>query len=172
MKLNKTALLASVILTGVIVFGGALISGRTESTNIGSPAAVPQFALPDLRSDKTIRLSDYAGKPLVINLFDYTCVPCIRELPLLSKAAAQHPEITFLGVHLMLDRERARQFVTDRQVTFPVVYDENGVLAPSAAGLPTTVFLDSTGAEVDRVTGAISEGDLQDRLERLAPGIS
>ncbi len=172
MKLNKTALLVSVILTGAIVFGGALVASRSEQNFVGTPESVPRFALPDLRTNKTIRLADYAGQPLVINLFDYNCVACVRELPMMSRVASASPKVAFLGIHLMLDRERARKFVIDRGVSFPVAYDETGALAPSAAGLPTTVFLDATGVEVDRVTGAISEDDLRDRLERLAPGIS
>ena len=172
MKINKTALLVSVLLTGAIVFGGAIVASKGDTTIIGTPDGVPRFALPDLRSDKTIRLADYVGQPLVINLFDYTCVACVRELPMMSRVAATSPKVAFLGIHLMLDRKRARQFVTDRGVSFPVAYDETGALAPSAAGLPTTIFLDAAGVEVGRVTGAISEDDLRDRLERLAPGIS
>jgi thiol-disulfide isomerase/thioredoxin len=172
LPINRVALLISAVLTGVLLFGGVLVAGRNDTNTIGVPAEIPRFVLPDLRSSKLIRLADYAGQPLVINVFDYTCVPCVRELPMLSQVASDTPQVAFVGIHLMLDREKARQFITDLGVSFPVAYDENGVSAPSAVGLPTTVFIDASGAEVDRVTGAISERDLLDRLQRLAPGIS
>jgi thiol-disulfide isomerase/thioredoxin len=196
---KATALVVSLFITGVVVLVGASLSSRATSSgdrtvrasldgaatggtdgtvgadaNPGAnPGAVPFFDLPSLKSDATRHsLKSFVGKPLVINVFDYTCVPCIRELPMISAAASNHPEIAFLGVHLMLQRRDAQDFVSKLNLSFPVAYDGDGDLAPSIAALPTTIFLDSNGHEVDRVNGPISKDDLAHRLERLKGGIS
>jgi thiol-disulfide isomerase/thioredoxin len=154
--------------------GGTVVADANPGANPdANPGAVPFFDLPSLKSDATRHsLKSFVGKPLVINVFDYTCVPCIRELPMISAAASSHPEIAFLGVHLMLQRRDAQDFVSKLNLSFPVAYDGDGDLAPSIAALPTTIFLDSNGHEVDRVNGPISKDDLAHRLERLKGGIS
>jgi thiol-disulfide isomerase/thioredoxin len=195
---KATALVVSLFITGAVVLVGASINSRASSPGDrtvrasldgaatggtggtggtvvadANPGAVPLFDLPSLKSDATRHsLKSFVGKPLVINVFDYTCVPCIRELPMISAAASSHPEIAFLGVHLMLQRSDAQDFVSKLNLSFPVAYDGAGDLAPSIAALPTTIFLDSTGHEVDRVNGPISKDDLAHRLERLKGGIS
>jgi thiol-disulfide isomerase/thioredoxin len=179
-RLVVRALVISMGLTAVLTVGlirvlnsfgepmGPTVTAEPLPTN-----SLQSFDLPSLKSD-AVRYSSksFAGKPLVINVFDYTCVPCIRELPMISATASGHSEVAFLGVHLMLQRSDAQDFVNKLNLSFPVAYDGDGDLAGSIAALPTTIFLDSTGREVDRVNGPISKDDLAHRLERLKGGIS
>ncbi len=189
MRSRALVLLASVILTGVIVFLGGFVrsaiigggsprstdptAGSSASTGSiassdGPAAKVPKFDLPDLQTDSIrYNLAGFAGKPLVINVFDYTCVPCIRELPMISATAKSNPDVAFLGVHLLLQRNDAQDFVRNLKLSFPVAYDGEGTFATSVLALPTTIFLDRSGREVARVTGPISKDDLADRLQRL-----
>jgi thiol-disulfide isomerase/thioredoxin len=178
---KATAFLASVLISGVIVFSGAALWNRTSADRSkvtfnpnATPAFdLPAFDLPDLQTDsKRYSLGSFGGKPLVINVFDYTCVPCIRELPMISEVAAANPDVAVLGVHLMLQRDDAQAFVKKLNLSFPVAYDGEGEFATSIASLPTTIFLDAKGREVGRVTGPIAKDDLTNRLQRLRRGIS
>ncbi len=180
--MNRTrlgvALMSAVVAAGLL-FGGALlmelVSGPDDSQGSGSVFAsqLPTFDLPSVHADgKRYSTAGFSGKPLVINVFDYTCVPCIRELPMLDKMAAAHPEVNFVGVHLLLKRVDAAEFVDRLGIRFPIVHDADGIFATAALALPTTIFVSAEGLEVGRVTGAIAEADLADRLQRLSEGIS
>ncbi len=171
--MNRTRLvvaLASAVLAGALVFGGAVLAEVRAGSDGGSvfDPSVPAFDLPSVHADGArVSSATFAGKPVVINVFDYTCVPCVRELPMLNAAADQHPDIAFVGIHMLLKRRDAAAFVDRLGIRFPVGYDGDGVLATAVMALPTTIFIGPDGVEVDRVTGAIAKADLEDRLERL-----
>ena len=171
---------AAAIAAAILVFGAVVVlevaSGSTGTNGRAGSSFSPQlptFDLPSVHDDGTRQSSaEFAGKLLVINVFDYTCVPCITELPMLDRIASANPDVAFVGVHLMLQRAEAEKFVDRLGVRFPVVYDETGVFSTAVVALPTTVFVGTDGREVGRVTGTIAEADLTDRLERLREGIS
>jgi thiol-disulfide isomerase/thioredoxin len=162
--------LASAVIAGAVVFGGAVVAEKRAGSDNGSAFApsVPTFDLPNVHADGSrVSSAAFAGKPLVINVFDYTCVPCIRELPMLNASAQHNPDVAFVGIHLLLKRRDAAAFVDRLGIQFPVGYDGDGIFATAAMALPTTIFIGPDGVEVDRVTGAIAKADLEDRLERL-----
>jgi thiol-disulfide isomerase/thioredoxin len=178
-RLLATGLIASLIISAGLAYGLIYLLSSlgdaglerqldADSRPPASLGSVPTFDLPDLQTDSIrYNLGAFAGKPLVINVFDYTCVPCIRELPMISATARSNPEVAFLGVHLMLQRDDAQNFVRKLKLSFPVAYDAEGTFATSVLALPTTIFFDRSGREVARVTGPISKDDLADRLQRL-----
>lgn len=144
-----------------------------ESSNESSSSSMRQlgaFDLPDLR-EATVRHSNASlfGKPAVITVFDSTCVSCRTELPMIEEVAAAS-SVLVLGVD-HLDRPRdALKFVNDIGISFPVAHELTGDLSVSwqLAGLPTTLFVDSGGREVGRVTGSIARDDLLYRIKRLS----
>ena len=135
-----------------------------------SPRALPAIDLPDLRIPSVRHTNvDYLGRPLVINVFASTCVPCKKELPMMTRVAAQEPGVAFLGIDQLEFRPAALAFVTGLGVDFPVALDESGDLAVSLqlAGLPTTIFVDPDGRETARVTGPITENSLRQHIHAL-----
>ena len=135
-----------------------------------SPRLLPAIDLPDLRTPSGRHTNrQYLGRPLVINVFASTCVPCKKELPMITRVAATEPGVAFLGVDQLEFRRTALAFVTGLKVDFPVALDEAGDLAVSLqlAGLPTTIFVDPEGRETARVTGPITENSLRRHIHAL-----
>jgi thiol-disulfide isomerase/thioredoxin len=85
------------------------------------------LAGPDLMDpDRTLSLGDFAGKAVVINVWGQWCGPCRSEISQLQQVsdATSAGGVAFLGIDVRdNEREAARDFVVDRKVTFPSIYD-------------------------------------------------
>jgi len=126
--------------------------------------AAPAFSLPVLgQSGQQISLSDYAGKPLIVNFFASWCEPCQKETPLLARFyRAEHGRVAIVGLDENDTQANATSFTHKEGVGYPVGFDPE-VTAASAygvAGLPQTFFLDARHRIVDRVFGAVTQADL------------
>jgi len=112
--------------------------------------AVRDLAGTDLVSGRPIRLSDtgFAGQVVVINVWASWCAPCRLESTELEQVYRQtHPAgVAFLGIDFRDDRDTARDFVGDRSVTYPSLFDYGGrslaALTTPTSVVPTTIVLD------------------------------
>ncbi|MGB5160818.1 MAG: TlpA disulfide reductase family protein [Thermoanaerobaculia bacterium] len=107
-----------------------------------------------------VRLTEFRGKPLVVNFWATWCRPCILELPELERLAENFDdEIAFM----LLSEEPAatlKKFVEKTELTLPVVRvasSPEGTSFPSP--IPTTWIVDSAGNIVFRHTGAADWSD-------------
>ena len=82
---------------------------------------------PDLMdTSRTISLQDFAGRVVVINVWGQWCAPCRAEMPQLQQVydATRDQGVAFLGIDVRdNDIDAPRDFVTDRKITFPSIYD-------------------------------------------------
>jgi len=140
------------------------------STGSGSPAApaadpvAPAFSFPVLgHSGQQISLSDYAGKPLIVNFFASWCPPCQQETPLLAKFyRAEHGKVALVGLDENDVVGNALAFTHRKGVTYPVGWDPQ-VTAADAYGvgaLPQTFFLNARHRIVDRIYGPVTQAEL------------
>lgn len=115
-----------------------------------------------------------AGVPLVVNFWASWCGACIQEMPDLQKVyAAAGGKVQFLGLDLLgVDGETrtgARSFADQRAVTYPLAYDDDGLLY-SRISLrvlpPTTIFLRADGTLAGVNVGQISAPDLRQDIQR------
>lgn len=115
----------------------------------GTPAPVSG---PDLMDTaRTISLSDFAGKVVVINIWGQWCGPCRAEITQLQKVydATRDQGVALLGIDVRdNDIDAPRDFITDRGITFPSIYDPAmrtmiafGGRYPTTV-IPSTVVLD------------------------------
>jgi cytochrome c biogenesis protein CcmG, thiol:disulfide interchange protein DsbE len=136
--------------------------GRT-----GQPA--PAFSLRTLANPgRDVTLATFRGRPLVINFWASWCVPCRTEMPLLEQAfRAEHGRVQFLGIDANDTPGAARDFLNQVHVAYPVVSDETAVVATQFRlfGLPTTVFISSSGKIVGRVIGQLHGDSLRAALK-------
>ena len=132
--------------------------------------SAPDFTVVDA-DGKEVKLSDFFGKPIVLNFWASWCHYCKEEMPDFDAAYKAHPEVTFLMVNVTDGRsetvESARAYVRDGGFSFPVYYDTalDAASTYGASGLPMTVFIGADGNLVTYATGMLS-------ADNLALGIS
>lgn len=135
----------------------------------------PDFTVVDADGTE-VKLSDYVGKPIVLNFWASWCSPCKSEMPEFNAAWEElDGEVQFLMVN-MTDGARetvesAREYVEGEGFTFPVFFDtkSEAAIAYSAYSLPTTYFIDAEGYVTARAVGAIDGETLQKGLDLIHP---
>ncbi len=126
---------------------------------------------------KTVSLDDFAGKVVVINVWGQWCGPCRSEIGQLQKVydATKADGVAFLGIDVRdNNRDAARDFVIDRKVTFPSIYDPSmrtmiafGGKYPTTV-IPSTVVLDREHRVAAVFLRELLAEDLQPVVQRLA----
>lgn len=123
----------------------------------------PDFTVMDA-SGNEVKLSDFRGKPTVVNFWASWCVPCQSEMPDFNAVYQRMgDDIHFLMVNMtdggQESLESAQKFVADSGYTFPVYYDTqySAAMAYGVSSLPTTYFFDAEGYGVAYAIGAINE---------------
>jgi thiol-disulfide isomerase/thioredoxin len=114
-----------------------------------------------------------AGKVLVVNFWGSWCAPCRAEIDDLENvyAATKASGVDFLGINLRDSRDAALAFHNQR-VEYPSVYDPSSKLAlgfeipPNS--IPATIILDRSGDIAYVIRRAVTQGQLQPVVERVA----
>ena len=143
--------------------------------NRGRPG---KLAGPELMDPaKTISLDDFTGKVVVVNVWGQWCGPCRTEITQLQKVydKTRGLGVEFLGVDVRdNNRDAAKDFIVDRKVTFPSVYDPPmrtmiafGGKYPTTV-IPSTVVLDRQHRVAAVFLRELLAEDLQPVVERLA----
>jgi len=164
-------LLFSAVLAAVGLTVAACLGPRALDAT-GQPAS--RFSLPGLTSSRDrIALSDYAGKPLIINFFASWSPTCAKETHLLSHFYRfYHGEVNIIGVDARDDRSAALNLVRNSLVTYPVATDPALVVAAkyNVPGIPSTYFLNARHQVVLADYGWLSWKKLRAGVTVMDPG--
>ena len=161
--LNRTAARYATVAAIVIAVGGAfawreLGAGGSAHAQFGPVdvaakrpevgAVAPDFVLQEAGTGRPIRLSDYRGKPVVLNFWATWCGPCREEMPLFEKTYVDRKgEVVVLALDYRETDALVGAFQEDFKVTFPLLMDRDGEVRAQygAQGLPATFFIDRDG---------------------------
>ncbi|MEU0877920.1 TlpA disulfide reductase family protein [Lentzea sp. NPDC005914] len=75
-----------------------------------------------MEEGKTVRLSDYSGKPVVINIWGAWCGPCRTEAPEMQKLFDSGTQVVGVDVKETA-KSHPQDFMKDRSLTYPSIYD-------------------------------------------------
>lgn len=194
MKNKKGFLILLVIFVAVLAAAGVLYNaygdkfmpnslGVTEEQTVDGDEGAEEvsYAAPDFTvydgEGNAVHLSDFKGKPVVLNFWASWCGPCKMEMPdFEAKSRELEGDVVFMMVNAT-DGGRetvdtAKQFVADSGYSFPVYYDTeySAIYAYGVNAFPTTFFIDAEGNLVAYGQGAMSGETLQTGIDMIFEG--
>lgn len=160
LTLRRKVSVAIVAVFIAVVIAVSVISGAGGAA--GYPAA-PAFTLPALgEPGRLVSLSQYAGRPVIVNFWASWCEPCQQEAPLLARWHAQHGHVILLGLDENDTAASALKFARAKGVGYPLAFDPD-TSAASAYGvdaLPQTFFLNARHQIVAHTAGVVTSAQL------------
>lgn len=127
----------------------------------------PQVELIDLQQ-KPQALSQFIGKPTVINLWASWCPPCHREMPVFNAAEKRHPNVNFVFINQGEDAATIEHYLVRNELELQhVLIDLDGLTAKKTGmyGLPSTLFFNAQGQLIESHMGEISQSVLDQKLK-------
>jgi cytochrome c biogenesis protein CcmG, thiol:disulfide interchange protein DsbE len=171
--LSLVALIAGVVVLAVVSPGGEPKSiGPVDfaARGVRDDDAAPEFSLPEVGSTRTIRLSEFRGRVVVLNLWASWCGPCEREAPVLQTLWRRYARrgVQFIGIDHRDNSASAQRFQSRHGITFPSAFDPKGSVAVryGAVGVPTTYVI-VRGRIVYHFVGAVRGPELAKVLDGL-----
>jgi len=148
------------------------VKGAAQATIDGVATVgelAPDFELKTL-DGKTVRLRDYAGKPVVVNFWASWCHPCREEFPVFRDALERHDDFVMLGVDFRDIASDARKFAKQQGATWPILQDPDGALALAygVRAVPQTFFIDRDGKISQRYYAQISQDLFEQELAKIS----
>ncbi len=167
-------LLLGVGLGLVILFGFDYARGSSsenenapEAVEVGKPA--PDFELQNIQGE-TVRLSDYRGKPVLVNFWATWCAPCKLEMPNFQKYYAKYPgQFEILAIEYGEPQDTVERFVEDMGLTFQILSDPDAKVHAlyRFLGYPTSYVIDSGGVLRFQHVGLMNESALDKYLTEV-----
>ncbi len=163
------------ILLPVLVL--ALVQGgcsRPEASDFGSEIGqqAPDFQLRDSEG-RSASLSDFRGRPVLLNFWAFSCGPCVGEIPLIQavyeKWSAE--ELAVLTINLDRDQTQIARSMELSGISFPVLLGNANVSELFGIRcIPTTFFIDEDGVIKYKVVGAFQDlADIESYVDMIAP---
>ena len=144
-----------------------------ENSSAEETVMAPDFTVYDAEGN-AVSLSDFSGKPVVINFWATWCGYCVREMPAFEKAAKEYgDDVIFMMINVTdgqsETKEEAMEFIAENGYTFPVYYDTelSATYAYGAYSLPATGFITPSGIFAGGQMGALSEEALFSYIDQL-----
>jgi cytochrome c biogenesis protein CcmG, thiol:disulfide interchange protein DsbE len=145
---------------------------NTNDPLIGHPA--PNFTLDALKlhPDAPISLASFKGKPIVLNVWNSTCLPCMDEAHLLQSLwqKVKSQGVVVIGIDFQDLKGDGLSFLKKYSVTYPNVLDVSGSTAISygVTATPETLFINRQGVVVSRVISELTEQSFQSNLQLIS----
>ncbi len=167
----SAAILAMVLTVSTIATGCSAGESPPRGAEIGNLA--PDFQLNDL-DGQAVALSDFRGRPVLVNFWASWCPPCRAEMPFIQDIYANRKwadeGLVMLALDIGESPPTVREFVKNYGLTFPVLLDTNRdvSLEYRVAAIPTTFLIDRDGIIQEIRIGAFtSKTEIEESLKKV-----
>ena len=132
----------------------------------------PDFTVLDADGNE-VQLSDYRGKPVVLNFWATWCYYCKVEMPDFDKAYEKYPDVQFLMVNatdgVQETMASAKEYIAQEGFGFDVFFDTEfkAVNAYYVTGFPSTFFIDENGNLVTYSSGMLDFETLEKGIQMI-----
>ena len=179
MKRNPIVIVVVGLIVAVMLLAGIHVARRKaglpeESAVAAKGKVAPDFTLVTL-DGKTIKLSDYRGKAVLLNFWATWCEPCKIEMPWFVELQKQYASQGLQVVGVAMDDADAKdiaKFAQDMQVDYPILVGKDAErenIANAYGGvqfLPETLYLDRNGKIVNKMFGLVSRSEIEDNIRK------
>ncbi len=182
---NKSLIIIIVALVAVVAIAAIVYPSLADKANealettssVSSSDTTDEKQYPKAKDIKIfdtdgneVKLSDFYGKPIILNFWATWCGYCVQEMPDIEEAFKEHgDEIQFLIVNTDDGIEKGEAFLKNKGYTFPTYYDldYNAAITYSITGIPRTIAIDKDGFIRYNRAGMISADTLEGIIEMI-----
>jgi cytochrome c biogenesis protein CcmG/thiol:disulfide interchange protein DsbE len=145
----------------------------TVSSGIGKGNPAPSIVGRTL-DGTAFDLASLRGRPVIVNFWGPSCIPCRNEFPLFKAKLDEHAAdgLAIVGVLMVDPEEPARDFVAAYGATWPTVVDPSGAIkaAYRVAARPQSYFIDAAGIVRQIGVGEVIDAEFERLYATIAPG--
>lgn len=179
---NKVWIIIAVALVAMIILVAVLYpklseknaaDSKPDNTDSGAIVQAADFTVYDSEMNK-VKLSDYFGKPIIINFWTTWCGPCKSELPTFDAMYKKYgDEVVFIMINLTDGYNDTvsgvKEFVSEGGYSFPVYYDTKYDASNTygVRSIPETVFINADGSLYETRIGVVSEVVLENYIKQM-----
>jgi thiol-disulfide isomerase/thioredoxin len=178
-----TSLFLICILAGfyasILVWNGEPDTAPPQARSVKFVGGLPDFSLADLNGDLR-SISEWSGRPLIINFWATWCAPCRREMPLLQALHQERQGDPLAVIGIAIDRfDAASAYIHESGITYQILAGEQDAMevaeqfGPDFLALPFTVFTAPDGQVLLLHSGEIHTDELREIVaisDRVARG--
>jgi cytochrome c biogenesis protein CcmG/thiol:disulfide interchange protein DsbE len=169
---------ASLRIIGLIVLGGALLTGCSPSSQVRAASspdksrkAAPDFTRTDANG-VSVKLSDYKGKVVLLNFWATWCGPCKIEIPWFMQFEKSYKDRGFVTLGISMDEDgwkAVKPFVSQMGINYPVMLGDDRLaeLYGGVDSLPSTFLIDRHGRIAFTHLGLIGKHDYEADIQAL-----
>ena len=155
----------------LVAFAASLVATATPA--FAGNTVAPAFSARSLEG-RTVRLSDYRGRPVIVDFWATWCAPCRASMPHLNDLSVRYGPKGLAVIGLSVDDtgpSPVRRFANGMGLKFTLAMANDDILDAYGPirSIPTTVFISRKGEIVRRVVGFIDEETLEGYVREIMP---
>jgi len=155
---KRYAHLAAISLMAMFI--AAFLGGCTKEQTWKTGSRAPDFSVLDL-NDKTVKLSDYKGRVVILRFWATGCKACVAGMPVLDDLSKPYRDkgVTVLAVNMANSKPLVEVFAKGLKLTYPVFLDPALIAAKKygVRAVPSTYFIDRKGVARHFVVGEVTQ---------------
>jgi peroxiredoxin len=170
-------IVVAMVVTVMLVFGFQMARRTGRGVSAGPSMkgqTAPDFTLESL-DGKTVHLSDFRGKGVLLNFWATWCQPCKIEMPWFAELQKQYGPQGLQIVGIAMDDASPKEigeFAHDLGVNYPILVGKEAV-GDAYGGvqfLPATFYIGRDGKVVDKVFGLKGRGEIEENIKKALAG--